>query len=352
MNNITTVVASANREELLPFVEQLDANYNDRIIFVTEYEDVKENLEGKEPEIVVYILSDKPSDDEKDAMVSFIEKIKLEYPLCFVLVVGARKSSIKDKGFQDMVAAFITKGADKMLEEYDLLRPQVVRVKNKMISVLTGFFAPYLTGEYELGGFDQLLSGTYTREENLEILDSLKERFRLFASLLQEENRLLLENALEVYEERDLTDEERDIIRQEFFFQFNSLPAMENFSDRRQYYAEKKVISDVWKSTIAFSKEVEDAVIFGCRKLADVVQLRVTNLVEYDLDKISPRTKFYKMLQDLEPYGTVKVSCQDQVLYIGENHNIFDESSSEGLTFQFFFRVMVPERRRRGLKRF
>jgi hypothetical protein len=352
MYNITTVLAGNNREGLIALEERIVLDFNDKTVLIDSYEDMLEQLEGKEPDALVFFLSDKPNNDEKDFLVDIVEKTKLEYPHCIVIVAGGKKGVVKDKGFQEMVNSFVVKAIDKIIEEYEPLRPLVVRIKNKMISVLTGFFAPYLIGEYEMGGFDQLLSGTYIREDNLPILDDLKRRFKLFAPILLENNYQLIARALEIYEERDLSDDEKQEIRDEFFFQFNSLPAMENFSDRRQYYAEKRVLSEVWDNTIAFSKEVGDAVIFGCRKLADVVQLRVTNLVEFDLNKLTPKSKFYKQLQEIEPYGTVKISCQDQVLYIGENHDVFEETMSSGLVFQFYFRVMVPERRKRGLKRF
>ncbi len=351
MYNFKTIVLGTDKDKLMPISDHIREEYNDDVFMTFIRVEFEEYLTKQQPDILLIDISTQLSSAEKKNITESVKIVKEKYPECVLMAFGGKKSTLKDKEFQEAVDLFSGKTIQKISKDYEAIRSRVILKGNKMIVVLTGFFAPYLVGNYKQPGFDRLLTETYSREENLEILNQLKRNFLLFKPLLQEHNQELLENALEVYPERDLTREEIEQIKEAFFFQFTSLTAMKNFIDRRRYYAEKDVIKDIWETTISYAREVENTIIFGCHKLGNTVKLKVTVPAEYDLKKISPRSKYYKTIQKIQPYGTMTIKSGDQTVYIGSGEPEAELDAVDKLVFSLHFRVVVPTRGRRGLKR-
>lgn len=351
MYRFKTIILGTDLDKLTSVGEHLKNEFHDEIFMTVIRMEFEEYLANHQPDIFLIDMSSKLSDSEKNNIAESVNIIAEKYSDCVIMAYGDKKSSLKDKDFQETVDCFSGKTIAKISQDYGQLRSNVIVKGNKMISVLAGFFAPYLVGNFDQPGFDILLTEAYERDEDAGLLDELKKGFGLFSSLLQEENRNLIESALDVYEERLLTAEEIESIQNSFFFQFTSLTAMENFIDRRRYYAEKGVIEEVWESTISFAREIENSVIFGCHKLGDEVNLKITIPVEHDLKKISERSKFYKTIKKIEPYGTMSIRSGSQTISIGSDHHIDKEEFVEGTVFNIQIKVFVPTRRRRGLKR-
>jgi len=351
MYRFKTIILGTDKESITSIGEHLKETYRDDVFTTYIRLEFEEYLGNNNPDILLIDLSNQLSDAEKKNITESVKIVREKYPSCVIMAYGGKKTTVKEKSFQDAVDCFSGKTISKISKDYEEMRSKAVVKGNNMIAVLTGFFAPYLIGKYDEPGFDRLLNQTFSREENLEVLDRLKENFQLFASLLQEDNRKMLESALEVYATRDLTIDEIETIQNTFFFQFTTLTAMENFIDRRKYYAEGKVIEDVWESTIKFAREVEDSILFGCHKLGDIVHLKISLPSEYDVNTITTRSKFYKKLESVEPYGTITIRSGDQSLCIGSCESFEGAERVDGIIFDIRIQVVVPPRGRRGLKR-
>jgi|SRR5690554_2407677 hypothetical protein len=351
MYSFKTLILGSDKESITSVGEHLQETYRDKIFMTYIRLEFEEYLEKNNPDIFLIDLSSQLSDAEKKNIIESVRILREKYPSTVMMTYGSKKTMIKEKGFQDAIDCFSGKTIAKIGKDYEEMRRRAVVKGNNLIAVLTGFFAPYLIGKYDQPAFDRLLNQTYSREENLEILDDLKESFQLFAPLLQDKNRKMLESALEIYSSRDLTVDEIETIQNTFFFQFTTLTAMENFIDRRRYYAEGKVIEDVWESTIEFAREVENSILFGCHKLGDIVHLKISLPSEYDVNQITAKSKFYRKLEGIEPYGTMTIRSGDQSLCIGSCESFEGAERVEGIVFDIRIKVVVPPRGRRGLKR-
>ena len=340
MNTFKTIILGTDKEAMTPLGEHITEVYQDEVFMTYIRMEFEEYLNKNQPDLMLIDISTQLSAAEKKNIIESVEILQQKNPGCIVIAYGGKKTTIKDKGFQEAVDVFSGKTVAKIGKDYGEMRTKA-----------TAFFAPYLIGNYEDPGFDRLLNQTYSREDNLQVLDALKTKYNLFRSLLKEENRDLIDSTFNIYQERDLTHEEIENIQSTFFFQFTTLTAMENFIDRRRYYAEKDVITNVWESTIAYAREIENSIIFGCHKLGDVVHLKLTIPVEYDLKKISTRSKFYKIMESIEPYGTMTIRSGSQLLSIGIPDSSDSEETVEGTIFRICINVVVPARGRRGLKR-
>ena len=351
MYNFKTLILGMDNDKMIPIGKHLRENYHDEVYMTSIRMELEDYLSQKQPDIFIVDISTQLSSGEKKNIVEAVEIIKAKCPDCLIMAYGGKKTTLKDKGFQDSIDCFSGKVLPKAAKDYEDLRRKSIVKGNKLIDILTLFFAPYLVGNYEQPGFDRLLSTSHTREENLEVIGQLNNNLMLFGPLLQEENYKLLESALKIYPDRNLTHEEIDRIQQAFFFQFTTLTAMENFIDRRRYYAERMVIENVWESTISFAREIENSIIFGCHKLGDEIHLKITIPTIYDLGKITNRSKFYKVAQIIEPYGKMTIRSGDQVFWLGSIQDEEREGTVDGTVFDIQIRVVVPTRGRRGLKR-
>ncbi|MBW6515516.1 MAG: hypothetical protein K0B81_02730 [Candidatus Cloacimonetes bacterium] len=351
MYNFKTLILGTDPEKLASVGEYLSETYQDEVFMTAIRIELEEYLSQQKPDILLVDISSQMNASEKKNILESVKMIKAQCPECVILAFGGKKTTIKDKDFQEAVNIFSGKLLTKITKDYESLRSLAIVKGNKMIGILTVFFAPYLTGNYEIPGFDRLLAETHSREENLEVIEQLETNFGLFSPLLQENNRELIESALSIYRERNLKPEEIEKIQEAFFFQFTTLTAMENFIDRRRYYAEKQVIEDVWESTISFAREIENSIIFGCHKLGDVIHLKITVPTTFELKKLTPRSKFYKTIESIEPYGVMIIRSGDQTLCIGCNEQNEEIESVEGTVFLIRIKVVVPTRGRRGLKR-
>lgn len=351
MYNFKTLILGTDQDKLASMGAFIQDNYRDEVFATAIRIELEEYLSKQEPDIFLVDISGQMSAAEKKNIIDIVGMIKEKHPSCLLLAYGGKKNTLKDKAFQESIDSFSGKTDSKIAPDYEKLRSQAIIKGNKMIDILTLFFAPYLVGNYEQPGFDRLLSENHNREENLEILDQLEHNFQLFDTLLLEDNRRMIGSALKTYRERNLTSEEIEEIQQAFFFQFTNLTAMENFIDRRRYYAEKKVIEEVWEATISYAREIEDSIIFGCHKLGDIIHLKITIPVDYDLKKIAPRGKFNKKIAEIEPYGVMTIRNGEQTICIGSKKPVDAEEEIEGTVFLIRIKVVVPTRGRRGLKR-
>jgi hypothetical protein len=351
MYSFRTIILGTDPKSISSVGEHLKEVFHDEVVTIYIRVEFEEYLAKHKPDIMLIDLSSALSSAEKKNITESVMIIKDRYPQAVLMVYGGKKSTLKDKNFQDSIDYFSGKTVTKIADDYMKARTQAVLKGNRMIAILTGFFAPYLIGNYEQPGFDRLLTATYSRDENLELIEKMKKSFLLFQPLLQEKSQQLIENALNTYPERDLTPEEIEEIQEAFYFQFTHLTAMNNFSDRRRYYAEKDVITNIWESTIDFVREIEDSIIFGCHKLGDTVNLKISSPVDYDLKKISKRSNYYKLIESIEPYGTMTLRSGDQIIYLGSGHPEDRDEPVEGTLINMQFKVVVPARGRRGIKR-
>jgi hypothetical protein len=346
---IHTVIIGADQERVSHLDDEMKKVYDGKITPLEASVDLAAKLEELSPDIVIFDIGEEGKEQQIDSILSVVEEFSNVYPSSKVMVSGkiaaSLKKRLKDNDFD--ISGAMTK---KIIKDYQETTAGLIRSNANMIKILTHFFTPHLVGHYDTVGFDLFINGGFEREELLSEANVLYRRLNMFSSLLTEENKKLLETTLNTFQKEELSEELRDAVREAFYFQFTTLPSLENFSDERQYFAESAVIKNIWETVTVFARENGDGIIFGCSKTDDIIKLKIAINQTYDLKKISKRTKLYQVLAKIRPYGSVVVTCGTDQLTIGKPQDSITES--EGLTFEFFFRVIIPVRRRRGLKRF
>ncbi len=344
MKPISTVIIETGRKEMFDNIIEQYANIDTHYFGISDDERI--------PDFDIMIV-DIPADIAKkttDDLIRLLIEVRKNYPDSCIMLCGKVQDTLKKqlKPYIDIVSG--TTPA-KVGTDFATCLTEFIKRNDKLLKYLTHFFAPHLVGDYGRKGFEQLLNEVFSREENLLALEDLKKRYNVISPLLLEENRKLIEDALTAYEERDLSDIEIQEIENAFYFQFNTLNALENFNERRLYYLETDVIFDVWHSVIDFGRELGGGLIFGCSRNGDTIRLKIAVNNVHNLTKIGKKSYFYSKLELIEPYGDLIVSCEDKKIVIGKDRE--EAIVEEGNTvFDFFIKIIIPERRRRGLMRF
>ena len=345
---IQTVIIGLDQARVVSLVKEVDKIFDGNLSTPDVTDNLADELEETKPGIILFDVSDGEQDSLLDSVLVTLNEFRNISPESILLISGKVKPELKKRlKAEEVVVSGVT--IDKIVKDFQEAVREHIRINADMVKVLTHFFTPHLMGHYDTIGFDQVVNGSYSREEILPSIDVLHKRLAMFSEILTKDNKALLVNALEIIKKEDLNDETRRITRDAFSFQFTALSSLDNFSDERHYFAERDVISNVWESVIAFAREHGDGIIFGCSKNDATIKLKIAINQRYDLSKINKRSKIYQTLASIRPYGSVVVTCGDEQLVIGKPQNSL--FSSEGLTFEFFFQVIVPVRRRRGLKR-
>lgn len=326
----------------------IDAGYDQHI-----------DLENKDIHIVVVDID--KCDDKKirQIVLDTVKEIKEQKPEAIFMMSGKCSADIKKK-FKNQIDIFSGITAIKIKNDYRSCLDMLICSKHKLNFYLTDFFAPHLVGDLSRKGFELVLNDTYERDTYKEDFLDLWRSFMFVAPLLKPDNRDILKAALHAYEERELTYEEKNEIRSEFFFQFNTLPVLHNFTDRRLYYIEKSVIADVWESVIQYARDIDNSLLFGCHKLRDRVHLKIMIHKGYSLNKITKNSKIHKKMSEIIPYGDILIKCGEQRMFIGSDpiEGSIEEPVNQGeeeqnyLTFHIYVKTILPHRRHRGLKRF
>lgn len=290
-------------------------------------------------------------------LIDLIQLIKNIEPSIISIITGKYSTVIKNK-LKNTIDVFSGVTIVKIKKDYRRCIDLMISKKQKLNYYLTDFFAPHLVGDIERKGFELVLNETYERETYQEDFLDLWRSFMFVAPLLKEENKELLKTSLHTYVERNLTEEEKDLIQREFFFQFNSLYALQNFNERRLYYMEKSTIEYVWNSVITFARNIDNSLLFGCYKSINIIRLKIMIHQSYPLKKITKNSSVYKTLMIIEPYADVIITSNGEQIVIGSQSQLeysdigITPIDQEYLTFDFYFKVILPQRRRRGLKRF
>ncbi len=307
------------------------------------------------------VLIDIAKCDDKQApktILGSVQKIKEVSPDSVFMIAGKCSADIKKK-FKDYVDIFSGVTSVKIKNDFRQCLNNLISTKQKLNYYLTDFFAPHLVGDLSRKGFELVMNDTYEREAYKEDFLDLWRSFMFVSPLLEPENRDILKTALYAYEERELTFEEKEAIREEFFFQFNKLPVLHNFTDRRLYYIERSVVQEVWESVIHYARDVDNSLLFGCHKIKDRVYLKIMVHKDYSLKKITKNSKIHKIMSKLVPYGDILIKSGEQRMVIGSDpiggdieEPVNKEEEQEYLTFHIYVKVILPHRRHRGLKRF
>jgi len=304
---------------------------------------------------LIYLAKD---DDQKviTPLYEQLNSVKESDPGSVLMLAGSFSTDIK-KTFRDVIDIFSGVTVPKIRKDFRSCIDLHIRKRKNLNYYLTDFFAPHLVGDLDRKGFELVLNDTFDKESYEENYPSLRKTYELIAPSLNECNREILDTALVTYFEKNLTKEEKEEIKTEFFFQFNTLSSLNNFSERRLYYIERSVIENSWSKVIDFVRSIDNSLHFGCYKFSKCIYLKVMINKAYPLKKISKKSDIYKTLLHMEPYGDIVVTSKDDKIVIGSDafwkesypeENLDEEST----VFNFYVKVILPHRRHRGLKRY
>ncbi|MBN2789885.1 MAG: hypothetical protein JXR69_06825 [Candidatus Delongbacteria bacterium] len=339
MEKVKVLISDNNTQLLNLNADLLLSAFNDDIRATPNKDEAIELLKTFKPDILVTDINFNSDDDPKQsdlmaiAGVTIARAARINCP--FIKIIASSGYRNDDLVFQkilekDWYDEFHTKGTVGLLDLYKKLRYEVLVFKTGLIPKLSKFFAPTNFGWEINKSIYRLLHTNYTREENLLYLDDIVEYYNSFKDMLDKKNMLLLDNFFETYKERDVTDHEREYVKESFYFSPHELPYSNNFP-RRTLYCEKNIILGIWNKIISESRDnsVIDKVTFSCDKSDFIMKFTIIQPNEFDFKKFISSNKTYYLYKTINNYGNMIIKSNDKELdiltgVIKENENKID----------------------------
>ncbi|MCK4979237.1 MAG: hypothetical protein KAS62_02520, partial [Candidatus Delongbacteria bacterium] len=240
----------------------------------------------------------------------------------FIKIIASSGYRNDDLVFQkilekDWYDEFHTKGTDTLLNQYSKLRNEALVLKTGLIPRLSKFFAPTNYNCDINKSIYRLLHTNYDRSENLGFLDDIIKNYNSFKDMLDEKNRSMLDNFFKTYRDRDVTDDEREEIKESFYFSPHELPCSNKFP-RRTLYCEKNILLSIWNKIISESKDnstIND-VEFFYEKTEHSLTFKIFQPNTFDFKKFLSSNKTFYLYKSIRNYGNMIIQSGDKELDI------------------------------------
>ena len=335
---------------------------NEEMEYETDPSDAVQKIIDFKPDIIItdinFSSGNKPSNDDdlSIAGIALARKVRKEFPLIKIIASSGYRNDdivfekITEKDWYD---EFYTKGSEDLLEKYEKVRNEVLTYKTGLIPKLSKFFAP-TNYDWDIDkSIYRILHTNFEREENLQYLDQIIEYYNTFKESLSEDNKELLDNIFETYRKRDLTEEEREKVRKEFYFEFDKLEELENRDFPGQtFYAEKLVLHDVWDKIISETKDHSELskTKFNYSRELNGMTIFVEQPNEFDFEKFISSNKTLSIYQKIRNYGKMSISSGNKKFDIVTEKLIETGSFVEGTIISLDLKI-IPTVKKRGHKR-
>ena len=326
MEKIKLLITDNNKQLLDLNVELFSSAFNDDIRSTTDKDEAIELIKSFKPDVLITDINFN-SDEEPTvsnlmsiAGVTIARSARINCP--FIKIIASSGYRNDDLVFQkilekDWYDEFHTKGTDTLLDQYRKLRNESLILKTGLIPRLSKFFAPT---NYDCDidkSIYRLLHTNYDRTENLEHLDSIIKNYNSFKDMLDEKNRVMIDNFINTYRDRDVTDEEREEIKASFYFSPHELPYSNKFP-RRTLYCERNILLGIWNKIISESKDnsVIDDVEFSYEKTEYSLNFKIIQPNKFDFKKFISSNKTFFIYKSIQNYGNMVIQSGDKELDI------------------------------------
>ena len=326
MEIIKLLITDNNKQLLDLNVDLFSTAFNDEIRFTTNKDEAVELIKSFKPDVLITDINFN-SDEEPTqsnlmsiAGVTIARSARINCP--FIKIIASSGYRNDDLVFQkilekDWYDEFHTKGTDGLLSLYKKSRNEVLVFKTGLIPKLSKFFAP-TNYDWDINkSIYRLLHTNYERSENLDNLDGILEYYNSFKDMLSEDNRSMLDNFFEIYRDRDVTDKEREKIKESFYFSPHDLPFSNKFP-RRTIYCERNVILGIWNKIISESEDnsVIDDVEFFCEKNKSSLNFKIIQPNDFNFKKFISSNKTFYIYKSICNYGNMIIQSGDKELDI------------------------------------
>lgn len=326
MEKIKLLITDNNKQLLDLNVELFSSAFSDDIRSTTDKDEAIKLIKSFKPDVLITDINFN-SDEEPTvsnlmsiAGVTIARSARINCP--FIKIIASSGYRNDDLVFQkilekDWYDEFHTKGTDTLLDQYRKLRNEALVLKTGLIPRLSKFFAPT---NYDCDvdkSIYRLLHTNYDRSENLDLLDGIIINYNSFKDMLDEKNISMLDNFFETYRDRDVTDEEREEIKESFYFSPHELPYSNKFP-RRTLYCERNILLSIWNKIISESKDnsVIDDVKFSYEKTEYSLDFKVIQPNKFDFKKFISSNKTFFIYKSIRNYGNMVIQSGDKELDI------------------------------------